>query len=127
MIDQTSAMTTGGSEEERNTGSHSLAARRGEQLLFFREIRDALGHGLDDLWLWRQALAGHLVRHALLHVVLLEREERHQDVDKALLDDSGLPKSVCRKSKRERGGSATGAIPEVCIVMMSKGSGLPRF
>lgn len=66
-------MPPGQSEEEGNTGSHSLAAIGGKELLILREVGGAVQHSLDDLIPWLQAQLGQLVEHAVPHMVPLER------------------------------------------------------
>lgn len=66
-------MAPGHSEEEGNTGSHSLAAVGGKELLVVWEEGGAVQHSLDDLIAGLQAQLRQLVEHAVPHMVPLQR------------------------------------------------------
>lgn len=85
------------SEEEGNSGSHSLAAVGGEELLVLGEEGGAVQHSLDHLVPLLQAQLGQLVEHAVPHVVPLEREEGHQSVQEMFFHDARAPEAICRK------------------------------
>ena len=95
-------MPPGESEEEGNSGSHSLAAVGGKELLLLRKEGGAVQHGLDGLLPGLQAQLGQLVEHAVPHVVPLERQERHQDVQEMLFHDARAPEAICGKGRREK-------------------------
>lgn len=96
-------MPYGESEKEGNSGSHSLTAVGGKELLFLGEEGGAVQHSLDDLFPRLQAQLGQLVEHTVSHMVPLQWQEGHQDVQEVLFHDAGAPEAICRKGQRGKG------------------------
>lgn len=86
----------GESEEEGNSGSHRLAAIGGKELLVLGEEGGAVQHGLDHLIPGLQAQLGQLIEHTVPHMVPLEWQEGHQDVQEMLFHDARAPEAICR-------------------------------
>lgn len=82
---------------EVQSAGDDFAALPGEHAFFIGEVAEFMSHLFNDFFIGDSTLRSHLGQTALDDVPVFQREERHEEINQVLIDQTCVPETTYRE------------------------------